>query len=117
LGLIATGLDALVTEDALGIVTDIKAVVDLHRLSHTLGHPRFRVMMMPRDAVIAVAIGMLRAGNSIAFGAGAIFPAPFLKFGSRGKVHGTCQKLEHHFPGCPNAIRVGPHHHSLLRLA
>ena len=90
---VAAGLDALVTEDALCVIAHVQLVVDLHRLRD-------------RQRVGAEAVGL-----------GLVFGDVALRIGSGGEVDRRPEQLEHEAPARLYARRVGVHDHAWFDLA
>ncbi len=95
LGIFATGFDALVAENALGVITHIEGVIDLHRLMNSLGDSPVDLGMMPRMTVVAIGDLSLRRSEPLGPGGVPVNPSADLGTGQR-EVSRRRQKLEHH---------------------
>ena len=82
LPLLAAGIDALVAEDALGVITDVEVVVDLDRLGDGGG-----VGAVPRRV-------------------GAVLVVPLVDVVGERQVDRRAEELEHHLAGVVDALRV-----------
>jgi hypothetical protein len=112
--LLAAGVDALVTEDALPVVADVELVVDLHGLVHGRGGAAVRLDVMTRARAVAVGRGR---GGAEALRRGLVPAEVARRDRRRREVDRRCEQLQHKLAREPHTLGVGVHHHPRLHLA
>src|SRR5690606_3606617 len=116
LGLDATGADALVTQDALGVVPHVERVVDLDRLVDGLGEGGIgRVVVAGHPAVPVLDGG---CGRTEPLGLASVLAHPFLHgVVDEGHVDRGGEEFEDDLAGVADPLRVGGDHHPVFDLA
>ena len=107
--LLAAGVDALVTEDALAVVADVELVVDLDGLVDGRRGAAVRLDVVARAGAIAI-LGRRRR-RAEALGLGVVPPEVAGGDGCRREVDRRGEQLEHELPGETHALRVRLHLH------
>ena len=115
LPLLAARVDALVAEDALGVVPHVQRVVDLHRLVDRLGRRTVGGVVVAGDTLVTRAVG--HRGWAEPRRVGAVLGVPPLDVGRQREVDRRAEQLEHEPAAVPGALGVGAHDHARLDLA
>ena len=115
LRVLATGLHALVAEDAARVVADVGLVVHLRRLAHGRGELNGGRVMLARPRRVPLPRRLIRRGSAVPGGVDAVGGHPALHVGrGEGHVDGRGEELEHHPARRANPLGVGVHLHARL---
>ena len=106
------GFDALVAEDALAVVPDVKLVVHFRRLGDGRAIGRIGWRMVARLQAVAQPGGRGWSGGPVTLPVGVIFLFPPFRVRRGAQIHRRREEFQNHLPAVPDPFGVGPHHHS-----